>query len=362
MLCYEATLTLSLAALTIAETIQLQPSLYDGPVNIETLSVPGNLDGPKMKTSANMSSFDYWWFDAVSTTDDAALNIVFYNAGDTGNPQPLAVEISGVFPNGTRFYNQVLETTGAEISYGVNGVFGYWKGIGAKFRGTNLEKPNVEYNVEFDPPGLDVFGKLTLKSRAPAHYPCDPNIHGVTQLHLPRFFWSNAVPDADVTVDLTVGNTPVRFSGIGYHDKNWGDQTVIKSPKFWDWGHARVGPYSVVWYDLLDYADNEYHRSYIAKDGEILKVSCDDSSVTTRPWGGNETWPPPSGLNAVSGVVSRFDLGGGETLAVNITRQHITYDKQVYTRAVGIAEGLVKSTGQTFRGHSFFDEYTYGLN
>ncbi|EXK80641.1 hypothetical protein FOQG_14847 [Fusarium oxysporum f. sp. raphani 54005] len=358
---YFATSLLSLIPATLADTVYLAPELHNGSVTIETLSVAGNLDGFKMNTSANASSYDYWWFDVVSEEDDTALNIVFYNAGDIGNPQPIAVEISGVFSNGTRFLNQVLSPDGATVSNGPRGVRGSWLDGRATFRGTNLEKKNVKYEVKFRSPELGVFGDIQLKSRAPAHYPCDPNVPGVTQLHLERFFWSNAVPDADAFVNLNINGTKLKFNGIGYHDKNWGDKTVLKSPKFWDWGHTRLGPYSLVWYDLLDYSDNEYHRSYIAKGNKILRVSCDDKSVITRPWGGNATWPPALGLNAVDGVVSRFDLGDGQTFVVNVTKKAITYDRLVYTRAVGLAKGGIEGSEETYEGKSFFDEFTYGL-
>lgn len=156
-------------------------------------------------------------------------------------------------------------------------------------------------------------------------------------MHLPRFFWAYAVPDADVTVDLTINGTAVQFEGIGYHDKNWGDKTVLQSPKYWDWGHARVGPYSVVWYDLLDFDDNEYHRSYIARDGQVQVLSCDDSATVTRPLGSNATWPNSGGLTSISGISTNFALPDGNTLTVNVTINDITYDKTVYTRAVGSA-------------------------
>lgn len=197
--------------------------------------------------------------------------------------------------------------------------------------------------------------------RAPAHYPCSPNLPGQTQLHLERFFWSNAIPDADVSVDVKINGTAMTFTGIGYHDKNWGDKTVLKSPKFWDWGHARVGPFSVVWYDLLDYNNTEYRRSYVAKNNEIVALSCTGEAVVTRPWGNNVTWPPADGLGAVAGVVSAFDLGDGKTLMVNVTKEVVTYDALVYTRAVGSAKGWILGENETWEGKSFFDEFTYGL-
>lgn len=136
-----ATITLLLLLVSaMADTINIPPTIYNGSVAIETLSIPGNLDGFKVRTAANLTSYDYWWLDFVSTTDDTALNIVFYNAGNIGNSQPVAVEVSGVLANGTRFFNHTLAPYGAVISNGSDGVFGHWVGIGATFRGTNLDK------------------------------------------------------------------------------------------------------------------------------------------------------------------------------------------------------------------------------
>lgn len=139
--------------------------MYNGTTTIEELSVAGNLDGAKFNTSENSTSFDYWWFDVVSAENDAALNIVFYNAGDIGNPQPLAVEVSGTFAKGTVFFNQVLEPTGAEISNGPEGISGVWKGLGASFCGTNLEEANVTYELNFDSlSSLGLNGTVKLNS------------------------------------------------------------------------------------------------------------------------------------------------------------------------------------------------------
>ena len=144
--------------------LHLSPEMYNGSVVVEDLSVAGNLDGAKMRTTSNSSSFDYWWFDLVSTTDGAAVNVVFYNAGDVGLDKPLSVEISGTFPNGTTFWNHVIETKGATISNGPRGIDAQWKNLGAGFRGTSLEQPTVEYEVKLDSPQLGVVGDIVLKS------------------------------------------------------------------------------------------------------------------------------------------------------------------------------------------------------
>lgn len=158
-----AATSLFLAAVS-AEVVFFEPAFYDGPVTIETTSVAGNLDGFKMGTSANTTSYDYWWFDLVSMSDKSAVNIVFYNAGDIGNSQPLAVEASGVFANGTRFFNQILSPGGATISNGPDGISAWWNGTGAGFRGTSLDSQHVQYDLTFDSPELGVVGQIQLKS------------------------------------------------------------------------------------------------------------------------------------------------------------------------------------------------------
>ena len=60
------------------------------------------------------------------------------------------------------------------------------------------------------------------------------------------------MPDADATVDLTVGGVPLQFAGAGYHDSNWGADPFVGNLAHTYWGHARVGPFSVVFSDALD--------------------------------------------------------------------------------------------------------------
>lgn len=74
--------------------------------------------------------------------------------------------------------------------------------------------------------------------------------------------WANAIPNAVATVNLTIANLETHASeeiavtnGVGYHDKNWGDRSITKTIQAWSWGHARIGEYSVVWFDIIDQAE-----------------------------------------------------------------------------------------------------------
>ncbi|KAL4745439.1 hypothetical protein BDW72DRAFT_211316 [Aspergillus terricola var. indicus] len=356
------TFALCLSANVVAERLYIPPVYHNGSVEVEGLSVAGNLDGPKMRTAANRTSFDFWYFDAFSTSTKAAINIVFYNTGDfAANPNPLAVQVSGTFDNGTQFSGQVFASKGVVIDSDEDGISASWDGSGASFRGTSLEKPNPEYNIKLDSPSIGITGSVRLQARAPPHYPCNPNVEELNTLLLPHLHWANAVPDAVATVNLKINGTSFRIAnGVGYHDKNWGDASVITSPKYWDWGHARLGPYSVVWYDLLDYSNNEHAYAYVVKDGRFVSVICAANAVQVRQSGPNATYPPTGGIPEATGLTARFDLGGGQVFALNLTKEAIVHDETVYARALGSVTGGIENQ-QTYNGRAHYEEYVYGL-
>jgi hypothetical protein len=148
----------------LADRVYIPPTYHQGNVTVEGLSMPGNLDGFKMRTAANRTSFDFWYFVAFSQTTGAAINIVF-NTGDFAtNANPLAVQISGTFDNGTQFSAQSLASQGAVVKNNREGVSGDWKGSGASFNGTSLDKPNVKYEIVLNSPSIGINGIFVLNS------------------------------------------------------------------------------------------------------------------------------------------------------------------------------------------------------
>lgn len=158
-----------LSSMTLGSTVHVPPTFLNGSISMENFSVAGNLDGSKMTTAANKTSFDFWYFDAMSTSDDAAINIVFFNTDNLKSPSPLAVQISGTFPNDTQFSGQTLASDGADIRNDEHGVSGNWSGAGASFRGTNLEDANAEYEITFDAPSIGLEGTVKLQSVSSFH-------------------------------------------------------------------------------------------------------------------------------------------------------------------------------------------------
>ena len=184
------------------------------------VSTQYNLDGPQVSPITN-SSWDWWYFDVLSTDLKTSLVIVFYTALPSAFPflRPSTnVTIVGVyatFANGTQFtvYLDANEAVVVTTEDGSSGVFG---GAGAAWLG----RPDMSsYQVIIDSPEKGVVGTFNLKSVAPAHYPCGPVGAGVNMTAGPGIGWSNAVPDATGEVDFMLNGSALAFTGIAYHDK-----------------------------------------------------------------------------------------------------------------------------------------------
>ncbi|KAM0438473.1 hypothetical protein ACHAPT_001222 [Fusarium lateritium] len=347
-----------------AQTINLKPQYLNGTVSVEHASVPGNLDGFKMETPAARSTADFWYFDVLSESTNQTLNIVFFNSGEFASyPHPLAVQVSGTFSNGTGFYYEALADDGVTVSNGrTTGVRGNWKGIGS-FTGSSLDNPNVQYKIKLDSPEMGIKGSIEFNSIAPPRYPCDLNgVAGANQVLVPGLYWANAVPDAETTVDLKVGDTRIRFNdGIGYHDKNWGNQSIVDGPRYWDWGHGRFGPYSVVWYNLLDYEGKESRRSFVYKEGEVLLLSCSNDSLEVRQRGGKAAWPPTTGLLETDGIIITYTLPNNEKLMIEAATDIIVRDESgAYQRANANLRGGIVG-GETYEGRAHMEEFIFGI-
>jgi hypothetical protein len=178
------------------------------------------LDAPQL-SAVNSSSFDWWYFDAVSTDLTSSLVIVFYTAPDSAFPfLPASADVTIVgiyagFPNGTAT-STYLNAEEAIVTPSQDGSSGVFQGTGASWAGA---RDDSGYIVTIDSPSTGIYGTFTLKSIAPAHYPCGPVEPGQNLEVGPNIGWSNAVPDAVGLVDFAFGDTKLAFTGVAYHDK-----------------------------------------------------------------------------------------------------------------------------------------------
>lgn len=128
--------------------------------------------------------------------------------------------------------------------------------------------------------------------------------------------------------------------------QNWGSIPFAESVRNWYWGHARVGSYSVVWFDFLDSEGGESVSGYLydSTTKSIVAASC--SGLTVRPTGENDTYPPTDMYALPGGFHVEFDLGGegSAVFEVDVTNDIETIDlgTQGYTRWIGACTGGVR--------------------
>ncbi|KAJ7154160.1 hypothetical protein C8R46DRAFT_1297866 [Mycena filopes] len=356
--------TLLLATGTSAKVYNIPAAVSSGGSSALFKSTGTALDAPKVHP-INGSSFDWWYFDVVSTDPAVALAsvvVVFYTSAGAAFPflspsdSITRVQLSVSFPNGTQFTTVVDAEAGATVVSDGNVSSGNWTGTGFSWGHSG-----ASYTVVIDAPQVGVQGSISFNSVAPAHYPCGPAEAGQDMQVAPGIGWANAVPDAVSSVELTVGDTVLSFTGAGYHDKNWSNELFTASVASWYWGHGRLGAYSLVWFDFLALDGTEYVSGYAARDGAIVAATCKPGSIRVRPTGQNDTYPPTLSTGSPSGYHITFDLAEAGTLEMDIGVIELLVNGAQYLRSVGNISGVVLpvngSSGDTMHGTALYEEF-----
>jgi hypothetical protein len=153
-----------------SQTINISNEIRLGNSIAQFVSGASGLDGPKMDPEINATSFDWWYFDAVSENNSCAVVIVFYMSTDLGFPfvlplSTLSVDIFATFEDGTLVFlplNDLPLSAGtATVVTDGDGSSGIWEGTGFEWKGA----PDLsQYVVTIDSPLLDITGTLSLNS------------------------------------------------------------------------------------------------------------------------------------------------------------------------------------------------------
>jgi hypothetical protein len=144
-------------------------TVFSGNVKANTISKHGYLDGPQL-SAVNSSSYEWWYFDAVSSDLLSSITIVFYTALASGfgfitpTTDVTVVGLDFVFPNGTTD-SIMLSASEAVITTEGQGSSADFKKSGAKWEGS----PNLSwYTIKINAPESGVVGTFRLNSLAPA--------------------------------------------------------------------------------------------------------------------------------------------------------------------------------------------------
>jgi hypothetical protein len=152
------------ALATVTKVIPPTPGL--GATTAEFYSgEPPFSDRPKLDF-VNGTSFDWWYFDAVSSDGTYQLTITFFNTVATtlgfGAPFPSTnfVSFTAYFPNGTE-YQQFDFAGPAIVTDGLFGIEGNWTGTGFTFVGS---ADLSYYEINIDSPALGIQGSVVFDS------------------------------------------------------------------------------------------------------------------------------------------------------------------------------------------------------
>ena len=175
------------------------------------------------------------------------------------------------------------------------------------------------------------------------------------------------MPDSDASVSLTFADeSHLAFNGFGYRDKNWGVRPFTEGLAYEYWGHARVGPYSIVYAITALQGDAKIFRAigFVSKQGKPLLTTCrPGSAVKVRPTGHNDDFPPTKTSGLPSGYHIEFELGKGRgVLEVDLTDLLVIAKLTgYYGRSSGKAIGRVVKDGyksETFEGYAIAEQFT----
>ncbi|KAI0470591.1 hypothetical protein GGR56DRAFT_135789 [Xylariaceae sp. FL0804] len=338
----------------------LQAAAANGTSVSPIVSSACGLDAPKVRP-VNASSWDWWYFEAVSDDQTHFTAVSFLAAPETGFAPShfpadamLATSVALSAPELPDYYIQVLPADRAVVASRGQSASGVWEGTGTRFAGADDVS---EYRVDLDVPEIALSGYIILKSTAPAHYASGPARAGESLDFMPGVGWANAIPDSATEVYFNVNGTEVRFTGPGYHDQQWGNSPFNESVASWYWGRGRLGPYSVVWFDGVDLEGAEHVAVYVARDDEIVYAA--KSGVIVRPTGGDATYPPRRG-DIPDGYRASIDMGGAGVLEFNVTHtQPPTLTEDTHVNWRGVLSGyLITSEGRrALNGTASYEQF-----
>jgi hypothetical protein len=138
--------------------------------------------------------------------------------------------------------------------------------------------------------------------------------------------------------------------------QNWGARSFADNVGSWYWGHGRLGPYSIVWYDALTPAGAEYLSAYVTVGGKIIGSQC--SGITVRPSGANSTYPPTLTSGDAEGFHIAIDLGTAGTLTVDVSRQVTLVNTTAYKRWTGSLRGGIEGS-ETWWGAALYEQFAF---
>jgi hypothetical protein len=226
-------------------------------------------DGARTDTSPG--TYEWWYFDA-HLDDGAKLVVVFMDKDLTTPQRPLTptIRLNLDLPDGRSFEKIATfepdqysaSTDGADIRIAENRFVG------------DLHIYRITATVA----GISV--DVTLTGEVPAWRPeTGYMFFGQEREH--EFAWLPSVPQGTVQATYIFDGESHTTTGVGYHDHNWGNVSLMQIIHDWYWARGQAGPYSTITSYITAHKKYDYEQIPIfmlAKNGTIV---ADDATKVT---------------------------------------------------------------------------------
>jgi predicted secreted hydrolase len=189
-----------------------------------------------MRTDGGRGSFEWWYFDS-KLDDGSTMVIIFYTKNPIKAEAPLDPWISF----------ELTRPDGAKVTrerrFRPSDFSASKEGCDIRMGSNSLRGDLRDYSIRLELDG--VVADLSLHGTQAAWRPGTG--HMVFKSNKDRYFaWLPAVPQGRIEGSLRIDGRSEEVRGLGYHDHNWGDASMLELMHDWYWGRAQIGDYSVI--------------------------------------------------------------------------------------------------------------------
>lgn len=209
--------------------------------------------------------FEWWYFDAHFDNGDHF--VVMYSLNDTRMmPRQPSVRLN-IFPAGQPEIRKIKEYSEAEVT-------------------TSYEKCDTTFGDEYCRDCGDYYELFTMIDGYGAKLRLTKKNHPFTTEGIETpMAWTVAVPSGSIEGELYKNGETIVVKGIGYHDHNWGYQSLAGLHKNWYWGKVHTPDISVDYFMHMNFDDEVASAGALVTDKDSVLMMMGD---------------PTEGENAVS--------------------------------------------------------------
>jgi hypothetical protein len=258
--------------------------LAEGPVPIDTS--PLTPFQSSAFVNQNGTVWEHWYFDAVSTTSNTGITIMFFRDANIPGIGSLRASVDAVWHDGEKFQSMIeVEESIVEVcGDGKTGTTrGWWKQKDGSESTFEFKDGNTEAKIYLNGTSLQgdhISGTFTISSFSQPRYP-GGQIYSDASASVsvaPLLYWNEGQPAGHVFTSVVLGDREMKIDGgIGSVDKNWAAYIWDVLEKEHWWHHGVVGPYTFGHWKIVSAIDGKtYSYAYLEENGDTVFASTDE--------------------------------------------------------------------------------------